>query len=187
MTRPSTATKESFLARFARQQGGATAVEFAMVAAPFLALLFGIMELGLVFLGSVALDNATQAAARKVRTGELVSPGTAAAKEISRQAFRDAICEGMGFQEANCKAKLLVDVRTYTAFNGITIPTPATDVNFKNQMTFDTGGAGSIVLVRAYYPWTLVAPLFTSLEKVKGSGETLLTSVTTFRNEPFSP
>lgn len=185
MKPPEPVRKRSLLARFVRHDRGATAVEFAMVATPFFALMFGIIELGLVFLGSVALDNATQAAARRVRTGQIVSPGTTAAREISRQAFRDAICEGLGFQEANCKANLLVDVRTVSTFSGITIPTPATDTNFKTQMTFDTGGRSSIVLVRVYYPWKLITPLFSSLEKVKGSGETLLTSVTTFRNEPY--
>ena len=38
--------RPSFLKRFARARRGATAVEFAMVAVPFLALVFGIFELG---------------------------------------------------------------------------------------------------------------------------------------------
>ena len=41
-----------------------------------------------------------------------------------------------------------------------------------------------IVLVRVYYPWKLYVPLMAgALEKTPG--KTLLTSITTFRNEPY--
>jgi len=103
-----------FRLRFIRNQGGATAVEFAMIALPFLGLMAGIIELGLLFMGSVALDNAMQTASRRIRTGELTSPATAtsAQKEANRKAFRDEICNGMGFLAADCKAKLSIDVKT---------------------------------------------------------------------------
>ena len=52
------------------------------------------------------------------------------------------------------------------------------------QTTFDTGGPSQIVLVRAYYPWKLYVPLASgALDKT--GGKTLLTSITTFRNEPY--
>ena len=44
--------------RFARAQDGAAAVEFALVAAPFLALIFAILETALVFFAGQTLEAA---------------------------------------------------------------------------------------------------------------------------------
>lgn len=175
----------SWIARFARHERGAAAVEFALVAAPFLALLFGIIELGLMFMGSVTLDNATQAAARQVRTGQVVSPSTPAGKAASKSAFRDGICNGMGWMKGDCMTNLVVDVRTFSQFNSVSYNDPIQNKVFNaGQTTFETGGPSEIVLVRAYYPWKLYVPLASgAMERM--AGKTLLTSVTTFRNEPY--
>src|SRR5437660_530468 len=42
--------------RFARQQDGSTMVEFGLVAAPFLALVFAILETAIVFFSGQALE-----------------------------------------------------------------------------------------------------------------------------------
>ena len=47
-----------WLRRFARRQDGAAAVEFAFIAAPFLALLFAILETSLVFFAGQTLEAA---------------------------------------------------------------------------------------------------------------------------------
>ena len=47
-----------FLRRFRRAEKGATAVEFAMVAAPFFFLLFAMIEIAAVFFTSTVLENA---------------------------------------------------------------------------------------------------------------------------------
>ena len=49
--------------RFARQQDGAAAVEFALVAVPFLALMFAILETALVFFAGQTLEAAVTDAA----------------------------------------------------------------------------------------------------------------------------
>lgn len=172
--------------RFRRAQRGATAVEFAIVAVPFLALLMGIIELALVFSASVALDNAVVASSRRIRTGELVSPTGSTAQEASRIAFRNDICAGMGFLQSDCQSNLYVDVRTVSQFSGITLTDPVQNGNFSpGSLTFNTGGASTIVLVRAYYRWNLFAPLMNQA-LVRLPGQTLLTSVTTFRTEPYT-
>ena len=40
------------LRRFARARRGATAIEFSIIALPFCALMFGAIELGMVFMAS---------------------------------------------------------------------------------------------------------------------------------------
>jgi Flp pilus assembly protein TadG len=178
--------KVRFLARFARARRGATAVEFAIVAAPFLALLMGIIDLALAYTASITLDNAVQAAAREIRTGQTTSPTGATAQETSRLAFRDKVCANMGFMSSDCASKLTVDVRTVTQFSDIALSSPISNGVFNpGSLQFNTGGASQIVLVRAYYQWDLYAPMMNTA-MVKLPGKTLLTSVTTFRNEPYN-
>src|SRR5580692_1890976 len=59
--------------RFARHQGGATAVEFALVLLPFLALMFGIIETALVFFADQTLETAVANSARLILTGQTYS------------------------------------------------------------------------------------------------------------------
>lgn len=176
-----------FFLRFKRNQKGATAVEFALVAVPFLGLMAGIIELGFLFMGSVALDNAMAAATRRIRTGELqnAAGASAAQKELNRVAFRDEVCDGMGVMTADCKSKLSIDVRTATQFNNVNIANPINNGNFDpGALQFETGGPSTIVVVTAYYRWTMFMPLMNqALQRLPG--ETLLTSATTFQTEPF--
>ena len=180
--------RPSFRIRFGRNQRGATAVEFALIAVPFLGLMAGILELGLLFMGSVTLDNAMNAASRRIRTGELTSSATAtsAQKETSRQAFRAEICSKMGFLESDCLAKLSIDVKTVTSFDSIALNSPIKSGVFDpGSLTFEPGTGGSLVMVTAYYRWTMIMPMLNqALQRLPG--ETLLTSVLTFRNEPFA-
>ena len=55
---------------FARHQDGAAAVEFALVAVPFLALLFAILETALVFFAGQTLETAASDSARMIMTGQ---------------------------------------------------------------------------------------------------------------------
>ena len=60
--------------RFVRQQDGAAAVEFALVAAPFLALIFAILETALVFFAGQALETAVANSSRLIMTGQAQNP-----------------------------------------------------------------------------------------------------------------
>lgn len=54
----------SILRRFKRDEGGASALEFAILALPFLAMVFGVAEFGRARWTSAALQEAAQAGAR---------------------------------------------------------------------------------------------------------------------------
>lgn len=179
--------RRSLPLRFRRDEGGATAVEFGIIAVPFIGLLAAIFELGLLFIGSVALDNAMAESSRRIRTGELKNSPTAdaTAKETTRLAFRDEICDQMGFMATDCKTKLTVDVRTAVQFEDVDVGNPIQDGEFNpGALEFETGGPSTIVIVTAYYRWTMFMPLMNqALERLPG--ETLLTSATTFQTEPY--
>ncbi len=65
----------SLLNRFRKSDDGAAAAEFAIVATPFFALMFGIIEVSLIYFGNVSLENGMMEAARQVRTGQLQIAG----------------------------------------------------------------------------------------------------------------
>lgn len=159
-------------AGFARADGGATAVEFALVSIPFMMLIFAIIELGLVFLVSLTLESAIVDAGRTIRTGEVQTTGGTAAS------FKATVCAKIGWLGGDCDSHLSLDVRTFPDFTtGATSTTPAT-------MAWTPGGPGSTVLVRAYYTWPLVTPLLrTGLQDV--SGKRVIYAATAFTNEPY--
>jgi Flp pilus assembly protein TadG len=170
------------LTRFSRGRDGSTAVEFAMLAMPFLGLLFGIVELGMIYLISTTLDNATTDAARQIRTGQLQTAGGATATSFSTE-----VCTEMSWLGSNCATNLSVDVRTFSSFNSTTIPDPIASGRLTTaSLLFQMGGPGDIVLVRTYYPWQLVVPFLDGSVARLSNGTTLIESVTTFRNEPYS-
>ncbi len=170
--------------RFARGRGGSTAVEFAMIALPFFALLIGIFEIGMIFLVSTTLEDSTNKAAREIRTGTLQTGATTETAQL----FANKICSGeMSWLGLQCAANLEVDVRTFSQFQSVSQASPVVNgaLQPQNQLMFQMGGPGDIVLVRTYYPWKLIAPLLDGLTAQTSGGQTLITATATFRNEPY--
>ena len=61
--------------RFVRTDDGAAAVEFAMVAAPFIAIIFAIFETAIVFFAGQVLEVAMADSARLIMTGQAQKSG----------------------------------------------------------------------------------------------------------------
>jgi len=168
---------------FASAKGGATAVEFALVSIPFLALLFAIFELGAMFMASTALDSAVEQAARQIRTGQLQSgPNDSAA------GFKALVCNGVSWiSTSDCEANLSLDVRTFTSFSSISVTTPVKNGAIdQTQIGFSPGSSCDIVLVRAFYPWTLLTPTLEPGLPNLNASQRLLTATAAFRNENWS-
>ena len=179
-------SKPRFWRRFRRAENGATAVEFALVSMPFFMLVWAIIELGMVFFVDVTLDNAVGKMARQIRTGEFQTAGGTAAS------FKTSICDRMLWLQSGCSSNLKVDVRTFELFEDVKDAPPATtdpeggDPEFNDANNcFQTGGPTNIVLVRAFYEWTLFTPLLNQSLVNLGGNKRLLTATTIFRNEPY--
>src|SRR5262245_23268980 len=78
--------RSRMLRRFVRQQDGTSAIEFGLVAAPFLALIFAIMETAIVFFAGQTLETAAADGARLIMTGQAQSAG------FNQAAFKQAVC-----------------------------------------------------------------------------------------------
>jgi Flp pilus assembly protein TadG len=165
--------------RFARHQGGASTVEFALVAAPFLALMFAIMETAIVFFAGQTLETAV------ADSGRLIMTGQAQAQSYDQAKFRDAVCARV-FAVFDCKNGMIVDVRKYTAFANISTAKPIdANGNLINNSTYQPGCPGDIVVVRLMYQWPVwVSLLGLNLADMAGS-KRLLMATSAFRNEPF--
>ncbi len=165
--------------RLARKSDGAAAVEFAIIAAPFFALLFAIFETTIVFFSGQALETGVANAARMIRTGQVQAQG------LTEQQFRDLVCANQPTM-ANCSSRLRVDVRTFPNFGAVNLPPPLdAEGNLANNFVYQPGAASDVVIVRVFYDWDLLIPdPITGLSNMNGS-KRLIAAGAAFRNEPF--
>jgi Flp pilus assembly protein TadG len=165
--------------RLLRRDDGAAAVEFALVAAPFLALVFAIMETAMIFFAGQALETAAGDSARLIMTGQ------AQTQSFDAAAFKNSVCQKV-YGLFNCAAGIQVDVRTYSSFSSATPPNPIdANGNLVNNFLYQPGGPGDIVVVRLLYQWPVyVSLLGLDLSNMSG-GMRLLVATQAFRNEPY--
>ena len=170
------------LSAWRSDQGGFTAVEFAMVAVPFLMLLFGIVAVGLYFFTTFSLENAVERAARLIRTGQVQESG------MTAEQFKQEVCaRAPGY--VDCASKMRVNVQSFTDFG--TIVTPSCVDSGGNLVpptgtAYSPGGSGAVVLVTVCYEWELAGKIpFLSVGNM-ANGSALIQAATTFRTEPYS-
>ena len=95
---------------FLADERGATAVEFALVAAPFIALLVAIIQTFLVIFAGQLLETVVTQASRQILTGQAQSAG------MTQDQFATLVCNQVRIL-FNCN-NLMIDVETYSAFSG---------------------------------------------------------------------
>ena len=168
------------LRRFRRNRGGSAAVEFALVAPLFFALLFAIIESALVFFAGQVLETVTQDSARMIMTGQ------AQGGSYTQSQFKTYVCNRV-VALFDCSSGIYVDVRSYPAFSGVNVSPPVdSGKNFVNDMKYCPGKGGDIVVVRVFYQWPIFVTRFGyNLADLTGS-KRLLTGTAAFKNEPFA-
>jgi Flp pilus assembly protein TadG len=171
--------------RFASCRKGVTAIEFGMVALPFMMFAFGIMGTGLHFFTQNSLEHAVETAARKIRTGQAQQNGTTVAQ------FKQLIKEEAGpMIDLN---KLQVHMQTGAEWTDVS---PAGCLDSSGVQTSGTGngtdaigqhagGAGEVVLVTVCYEWDLAAVMPFLQFNNMSNGSAMIQASTTFRTEPY--
>ncbi len=157
--------------RFIRQQDGAAAVEFAMVAAPFLAM---------VFFAGQALETAGSDSARLIMTGQ------AQTQNFDQVKFKGAVCDRI-YGLFDCAGGLFVDVKNYSSFAAINTGKPLDAAGNLQTATFgyQPGGPCNIVVVRLMYQWPVYVSLLGLNLADSAGNKRLLMSTVAFRNEPY--
>jgi Flp pilus assembly protein TadG len=182
---PSIASKTNILRRFRRNRRGSAAVEFALVAPIFFAVLFAIIELALVFFASQILETVTQDTARLILTGQ------AQKAELNQGQFKDAVCARL-VTMFDCSGGVSIDVQSYKEFATIDVADPiVTDPkdgkkDFVPPNRYVPGGPGDVVVVRLFYKWPLfVTGLGFNVANIRDN-KRLLTATAAFQNEPYN-
>lgn len=167
--------------RFVRSQDGATTVEFAMVVAPFLAMLFAILETAIVFFAGQTLETANADSARLIMTGQAQTQG------FSQAQFKNAVCAKI-YGLFNCQTGLFIDVKTYSSFAGINNAKPVdSEGNLQTgSFGYQPGGPGDIVVVRMIYQWPVYVSLLGLNLSDSAGGKRVIMSTVAFRNEPYA-
>ena len=169
--------------RFRTADGGATAVEFGLVAVPFLALLFAIIETAMTFWATQVLETALATASRQLYTGTFQKQYTDAT--AARTAFKSAVCANVR-GVFNCNALVDVDVRKVTSFSSANLAPP---INSAKQYDISSYGyvkpdRSEIAVVRA----SMQYPRFVSLPgpgTALANGKRLIVATNTFKTEPY--
>jgi TadE-like protein len=167
-----------------RNDSGSTAIEFAMVSGPFLALLFGIMAVGLFFFTTFSTENAVEQAARPLRTGEAQAAGK------TRDEFKKDVCKKLpDFLQSDCDGKLRVNVQKFAVGQPITAPACVDAGTLVPKPTTPDAkldvGPNDILLVTACLEFSLAAKIpFLQIGQM-ANGAALIQASTTFKIEPY--
>ncbi len=178
--------------KFASDDDGVTAVEFALIAPVFVLLLMGIIEFSLIMFVSSAIEGAIAASGRYGKTGY-----TAAGSSRQQQIVATVAARTNGLINPSL---ITVTTTVYPSFDSISKDEPYvdtnhngthdsgeayTDINHNGQWdsagVSGLGNANDIVVYTVSYPWTINTPL---IGKFFGSPY-IISSRTVVKNEPY--
>lgn len=184
--------RPSHLKAFRDDRGGAAAVEFALVALPFLGLCAAVFQVAFQIWASNSFEHSLQSAARTIFTGQFQAE-TAAQKDpkavLAKLRSRMCGADSGGRATLYDCAEVRIDVSTATSFGS---STPATtrdantggwNQNFGNNYTCAKPGVIVVVTAAVKIP-TLFGLIGVDLRSF-ADGSHQLVSTSVFRTEPF--
>ncbi|WP_298351356.1 TadE/TadG family type IV pilus assembly protein [Rhodoblastus sp.] len=189
---------KTILRSFVTRNSGAVALEFALVAFPFLATIAVICEEGLDLYMRSAIEHAATEAARAVYTGTAQN-ATANGAPLTRQNFiKNYVCANLpaalscsnvfvnvkSFQESDSGGATPTPYYNFLNTGGTAISQPQLD-NAKN--TFCLGSTSAYVVLQVSYPMPLITNLLGTgaIASYNGQKVRVLSTTAAFRNEPF--
>ena len=178
--------RSSRFGAFIRDSKGATAVEFALVATPFLAILAALIQAFLVFFAQSVLENAVRQSSRQILTGQVQTQDASLSQTQAMAAFHQTVCNNAAVL-FTCTG-LMVDVQVAnnwsSANTGMPVLTYDSNGNVTNTWQFNPGNAGDVVVVRVMYLWPVFFGqiAFNMANQANGSREIMASAA--FQNEP---
>lgn len=189
--------KPSLLRKFTKDSGGATAVEFAILAVPFFMLLMGTIEFGLFTFTKVAIESATMQAGR---AGSLGSCNVACMQDLIARKTHYLINGSNVAITAGVVDKATSDGGAPFA-GDLCLSTPPhiggacphgtgwQDLNGNGRYeagagsSSSLGGPGDLVEIRVSLPWHVLMPIVS--QYFGDHGVVLITSNTVVKNENY--
>lgn len=180
--------------RLRRDEDGATAVEFGLIALPFFMLLLGILGVCQMFFWIFTSENAVWTASRDMRTGAYQtaaagSPYAGLSGDALKTAFRSQICkQTVNFND--CFNNSVVLVQSTNLGGTINAPQCTTASNAlvasaDAMAAFSAGAQSSVVMVTLCYAWAFGGKLpFLPVAKLS-NGAYLIEASAVFETEPY--
>ena len=166
------------LRSFGRRKEGAAAVEFAVVATPFFAMLFAIIETAVVFFAGQTLETAVADSARLILTGQAQTGG------MTKDTFKDAVCARI-YGVFDCANGITVDVQKYASFSAADLSKPLDAEGKVKTGQYNPGGPCEIVVVRLIYQFPVYLDIMGFNLSDMSNGKRLMVATSVFRNEPY--
>ena len=180
-------TAKTRLRRWRRDEAGSTAIEFAIVATPFLMFVFGLVGCCFYFFVTNSIENGMDQMNRLIRTNRLGNMTVAD--------FKNGICTNAG-SWIDCE-KLQVFTHDYpNGWSQLNADQPQpcvqngaiaiNDTPGGDPMNKYTGTASDVVVVTACYKWDFTKKLpFLNLGNMN-DGSMMMQTATAFRSEPYA-
>lgn len=168
------------LALWPRRTDGAVAIEFALVALPFFAMVIGLLEVSLMYASAVVLEGGTVQAARAIRTGQVQQSAN------PEETFKDLLCARTA-SVIPCESLRYEVIHppgdTFGDLEGVP-PQYDDDGNLESQ-GFDAGGISDVVVIRTSYRYRFITPMMAPLLSAASDHGVTLLSTVTLRSEPY--
>ncbi len=167
--------------RMGSNESGATAIEFSILALPFIMIVFAVLETALSFTAQEVISNSVDKLARQIRTGQIDATTTTSTQ------FRQLICDDIKLLVDDTCPELEFDLKSYSSFAAVpkTIPMSSPTVLDTTGFTYAPGGTGTINHLRVFYRWPVITDIMKQHMAGLEDGKTLLFSSSTWQNEPF--
>lgn len=160
---------------------GTTAIEFSLLAIPFVFTVVSIIELSLYFATSSVIDGALGEVSRQVRTGQLQQLATLQEMEdqfnqvVCNHGDVLTVCDKIEFEVMRLDA-FTTDIAASVDENGA-LADPAFDL--------DEVSAGCVTLVRLSYLYQFLTPLYGTLWSNYPDNQRLMLATTVLKTEPY--
>ena len=169
------------ICRFCVARRGATAVEFALIAPAFIAMLFAVIQTTLFLFAQQVLQNAA------VQAGRLFMTGSAQTNGLTQAQFLNDVCPLV--KALFTCSNMMVNVQSYSSFSGASTSAPTLTYNsngtVSNTWNYSGGTQGEIMVVQLIYQWPIVGMPIGNVLPSLGNGTTEMMGVTAFRVEPY--
>ncbi len=167
-----------------KSERGSAAVEFALVAGPFIMILGTIIETGLMLFTEYTLQSSVQDAARLVRTGQAQMGG------LTVDQFKQKICDTSNII-IDCSGAVTVYVRSDKTFALLANNLPSflnvgsSGTAIPNPTSYAPGGPGCSAAVVATYDWYFSMWGMSYMGNIAGNAARRLVGFAVFKSEPF--
>jgi Flp pilus assembly protein TadG len=165
---------------FKGAQQGATAVEFALIAPAFIAMLVAIFQTTVFLFAQANLQAAASQAGRLFMTGQAQNGG------MTQAGFQAAVCPMV--QTLFTCSSLVIFVQSASSASGLNTATPQM-YNSQNQLSsgsFNPGSPGDLMVVQIGYPLPVVTGPLGFMLGGNANGTASVWGVAAFRVEPYA-